>query len=301
MTLECPQVCTLQTCPLSCAQVTYKPSLAGNALYIAIFCLLLIVHVILGIKYKTWGFLVGMILGLVLEVIGYGGRIILHNNPFKFGAFLLYLIPLTVGPACICGSIYLCLSRLVVAYGQNIARFSPRVYAIVFMSSDFISLALQAIGGAISSTANTISQSNMGRYIMIAGLSYQVLSLAVYILVGVDFIRRTRTGGERNIAFDSIRAKSKFKWFQYALWFSTILIFIRSIYRVVELQGGYRGTIAGIQVAFMILEGPLIILATLALAIFHPGYAFDGQWNAARWSLRKSKAALLDIKESESP
>jgi hypothetical protein len=139
------------------------------------------------------------------------------------------LIPLTIGPACICASIYLCLSRLVVAYGRDVARFSPRIYAIAFMSSDFISLCLQAAGGAISSSANTLSDSNMGRYIMIAGLAYQVLSLVFFMLAWGDFIIRIRRTDERNANFDHIRAKPKFKWFQYCM-FSNCLNIIDNLY-----------------------------------------------------------------------
>lgn len=81
--------CTVGTCPLSCAQVEYVPTLAGNAVYAAAFGLLLIVQLWLGIKYKTWGFTVGMICGLILEVVGYAGRIMLHDNPFDFNNFIM--------------------------------------------------------------------------------------------------------------------------------------------------------------------------------------------------------------------
>ena len=74
------------------------------------------------------------------------------------------------------------------------------------------------------------------------------------------------------------------------LWIATIFIFIRSIYRVVELQDGFDGTIANNEVAFMILEGPMIILASLLLTVFHPGYVFEGNWHAAAWSLRGKKS-----------
>jgi hypothetical protein len=84
-------ICTLQTCPLACAQVTYVPSLGGNVTYLVIIAFLAIAHLILGIKYKTWGFVVGMTCGLFLEVIGYIGRILLHNNPFDFNAFLMFV------------------------------------------------------------------------------------------------------------------------------------------------------------------------------------------------------------------
>ena len=40
--------CTVRTCPLSCAQVEYVPTLAGNAVYAAAFSLLLIAQLGLG-------------------------------------------------------------------------------------------------------------------------------------------------------------------------------------------------------------------------------------------------------------
>ncbi len=81
--------CTVGTCPLSCAQVEYLPTLAGNAAYAAAFGLLLIVQLGIGIKYESWGFTVGMICSLILEVVGYAGRIMLHDNPFDFNNFIM--------------------------------------------------------------------------------------------------------------------------------------------------------------------------------------------------------------------
>lgn len=81
--------CTVETCPLSCAQVEYLPTLAGNAVHAAIFGLLLVAQIGLGIRYKTWGFMVGMVCGLILEVVGYAGRIMLHDNPFDFNNFIM--------------------------------------------------------------------------------------------------------------------------------------------------------------------------------------------------------------------
>lgn len=74
-----------------------------------------------------------------------------------------------------------------------------------------------------------------------------------------------------------------------ALWIATILILVRSIYRVIELQGGFKGAVASNEAAFMIFEGPMIILAVFFLTIFHPGPAFAGKWSTATWSLRQKK------------
>jgi hypothetical protein len=74
--------CTLTTCPVELANIRYVPSLAGNASYLAVFVFFLLVHIILGIRFRTWGFLGGMVGGLILEIIGYAARIGMHNNQF---------------------------------------------------------------------------------------------------------------------------------------------------------------------------------------------------------------------------
>lgn len=85
--------CTLGTCPLSEANFTYVPTLAGNVLYLALFAVMLPAQVVMGMRWKTWGYLIGMVGGLALEVIGYAGRIQLHYNPFPFDPFLEYDSP----------------------------------------------------------------------------------------------------------------------------------------------------------------------------------------------------------------
>lgn len=75
--------CNTTVCPLSLAQITgYVPSLGGNVFYLAIFALLIVAQVFLGIKHRTWGFLGGMVGGLVLEILGYASRVELHQDPF---------------------------------------------------------------------------------------------------------------------------------------------------------------------------------------------------------------------------
>lgn len=297
--ITCPadtSFCTVGTCPLVCAHIHYLPTVPGNATYAGIFGVLLVAQLVFGIRFKTWGFMVGMICGLILEVVGYIGRIMLHHNPFNFNNFIIYLVPLTIAPAFLAAGVYLCLSRIIVANGSHISRFSPRTYALCFMIFDFISLVLQGAGGGIAATANTNSGSNAGRSIMVAGVVFQVVSLLTFMLLVAEFMWRLRNVPEssKDSRFGQLRATRKFQWFIYAIWIATILIFVRSVYRVAELQQGFGGPIAQKQVLFMILEGPMIFLAVTALTILHPGIAFDGQWVQAGWSLRGRETGKED-------
>lgn len=83
-----PELCTLDTCPLSLANVDYVPSLAGNALYVALFSLVLASQLGLGVYYRTWTYLIAMGGGLLGEIIGYVGRVQMHYNPFTQNPFL---------------------------------------------------------------------------------------------------------------------------------------------------------------------------------------------------------------------
>lgn len=83
-----------------------------------------------------------------------------------------------------------------------------------------------------------------------------------------------------------------------------MLIYIRSVYRIVELQGGFSGKVANDQASFMVLEGPMIILAVLALTVSHPGRVFDGLWKLSGQGTRGNSgytqnAAFVDDEQEE--
>ena len=83
---------------------------------------------------------------------------------FNFNAFLINLVPLTIAPAFITASIYLCLSRIVTLYDPTISvsRLKPLTYSYIFVTADFVSLLLQAAGGAIAAISDKKSTTDMG-------------------------------------------------------------------------------------------------------------------------------------------
>ncbi|KAJ5138295.1 uncharacterized protein N7515_003143 [Penicillium bovifimosum] len=287
------EYCTLDLCPITEAYVYYVPSLAGNAIFVAIFALLLVAQIVLGIRYRTWAYLAGLFGGLVLEVIGYAGRIQMHYNPFRFDPYLEYLICLTIGPAFISASIYICLGRIVVVYGESISFLRPRTYTIVFIICDLISLLLQAAGGAITSVADAdeADLSQAGINIMIAGLASQVASLAIFMALCLAFAWNVhKNKHELNPDPSMVKLRSSMKWkaFIGGLILATITIFIRSVFRVAELKSGFHSALANDEVMFMILEGAMMAIALLCLTILHPGVCFAGHWNTTKWTFRKN-------------
>ncbi|KAL8685908.1 MAG: hypothetical protein Q9218_007472 [Villophora microphyllina] len=304
-------LCTLQTCPLSIAQVHYVPSLAGNTIYLALFSLLLVLQLLFGCYWRTWSFTGAVFGGLVLEILGYVSRVQMHYNPFKSNPFLMYLIVLTIAPCFITAAIYLCLSRIILIYGEHLARFKPRTYTIIFISCDVFSLVLQAIGGALADTADSGSDAQQtGINIMIAGLGFQVFSLTVFATLCADFAWAVRKSGGLSQEELRVRLRHSTPRLFYAfiggessrstvprlilprlvlaLWpapvliltisLATFTIYVRSVFRVAELCGGFDGSLANDQITFMVLEGAMVSIACIAITLVHPGMVVGRTW-----------------------
>lgn len=227
---------------------------------------------------------------------------------------------LTIGPIFLSGAIYLCLARIIVAYGAHLSRFQPRVYTIGFICCDLLSLALQAAGGGITSYATTEKKHKHGVNIMVTGLSLQVFSLVVFIVCCGDFASRVSRAGKSslNSTHATLRHSSKFRSFLYGkhvlrcgihcsvanmflgLSLATFCILIRSCFRVAELSHGFGSKLANQQVTFMILEGAMIVIASVTLTSLHPGVAFQGSWVEADFTVWHShKHGVVDESDAE--
>lgn len=85
--------CTLAICPVEWSILTYQPSIAANSVFIALFGIALVIHAVEGFRWRhtLGGFAVPMILGIIDEILGYAGRLIMHGNPFSFPGFLMQI------------------------------------------------------------------------------------------------------------------------------------------------------------------------------------------------------------------
>lgn len=120
--------CTLQVCPITASIYEYQPSIAANAILLALFGISLIICIAQSVKWRTWVFLSIMSFGYAAEMIGYGGRLMLHNNPFSFVGFIiqigispllfrgrctdLFLVCLTIAPVFFTAVVYTMISKM---------------------------------------------------------------------------------------------------------------------------------------------------------------------------------------------
>lgn len=83
--------CTFDTCNIEQSIFQYRPSLPANAFFIAIFGVSMIIHLYQGYRWKQWTFSALFSLGCASEMIGYGGRIMMYQNPWNYTGFMLQI------------------------------------------------------------------------------------------------------------------------------------------------------------------------------------------------------------------
>lgn len=107
----------------------YKMSMAANAALLALFSLSFLGFVgTYAVTRRGFGFTFAFVAGTILEILGYAGRIMGALNPWSEDGFLMQICCLTIGPAFLAGGVYLCLRRIVYAFGPENSRIKPELY-----------------------------------------------------------------------------------------------------------------------------------------------------------------------------
>ncbi|KAG9548226.1 RTA1-domain-containing protein, partial [Aureobasidium melanogenum] len=274
-----PAHCTKDTCPASYSVYGYAPNLGANAFFVALFALSCLVFCYQARLYRKWlGFSIAMILGTALESVGYGSRLILSNDPFSPTGFKLNIVLLTFAPAFLTAGIYLLLKQLTLSLQPRLSPLKPSLYTPIFVSCDLLAIVLQGAGGALSAAAANGTNKkllDLGVDVMIAGLSSQVVTLAIFaVLAGTFFLRIAGAKGGLSPAAGHLWQATNFRFFIGSAITAFTLIFIRCAYRIAELKDGWGSPIMRREGEFIVLDSVMISVAAVLLNVFHPGRCF---------------------------
>ncbi|KAI9890848.1 MAG: hypothetical protein M1814_003487 [Vezdaea aestivalis] len=301
-------------CPVEATIYGYYPTLGSNAALLAIFALCALAQFTIGLWKKTWTFALVLTIGCAAEALGYAGRLMLNSNPWSIAGFQIQICCLIMAPAFLAAGIYLTLKYLVLTFGPEHSRLKPRYYTWVFISADFLSLVLQAIGGGIAASSETDSMRDAGSNVMIAGIVWQVATLAGFAGLTLNFFARVyRARESMSLEAKAVKSSLKFKFFISAIIISFLTIFIRCIYRyalspspsrpslkknikanplthsIPEMVGGWGSELMQNELDFMVLDGAMCAIAAVLLTVFHPGFCFPIMTAA-----QAKKARILD-------
>lgn len=220
-------------CPVEATLYGYRPSFAGNIVLAAVFAACTLGQLVLGLRYKLRAFTFAVSVGCAGEAVGYGGRIIMHSNPWSAGGFKTQIVCLVLSPSFLAAGIYLTIKSLVTYFGPEYSRLKPRLYTIIFISCDVFSMVIQAVGGGVAS-ANDPSIVGIGSKIIVAGIAFQVATMAVCLLLAAEFGYKIHKN-QHTFHQSGTAMPAKFRFYAICIAVAFLCIFVRCIYRYAQL------------------------------------------------------------------
>ncbi|KAL3423043.1 RTA1 like protein [Phlyctema vagabunda] len=241
----------------------YIPSIAASVIFTLLFIGATSAHFWRQFKTRSkfcWPFS----LGCLFEVIGYAGRATAANKTEKLMPYVIQSFFLLVAPALFAASIYMTLGRIIrCVKGEHHSIIRINWLTKVFVTSDVLSFMVQ--GGSSGLMFNE-STAHIGEMVVLVGLFIQIIAFGLFFICAVIFKRRM----DARPTLESYIATAPWKQTLYMLYTVSILIFVRSIFRVVEYIQGQQGYSMKHEWTLYIFDSIPMFVVAVVFFIYYP-------------------------------
>ncbi|KAJ7664512.1 RTA1 like protein [Mycena polygramma] len=263
------------------SQYGYIPTEKVALIFLALFGFSTALHMGQAVYFRMWWLLPTACLCGIGELVGWSGRLWSSFSPSLDDPYMMQITTTIIAPTPLIAVSFILLGRIVERVGPCFSRISPRWYSRIFVSCDFVALVVQGLGGGLAASADDEAGANMGAHIMLGGIIFQFVAIIVYTACAIDFLRNYN--GSRPVREVQLSARvehpmdPQVKQMIYALAFSTFVLLVRSVYRIIELATGWHGKIIETEIYFNVFDGAMVVLAIFTINIAHPGLLLGGR------------------------
>ncbi|KAG9242448.1 RTA1 like protein-domain-containing protein [Calycina marina] len=266
----------------------YTPNLVLCILGIVLFTIAFVAHLFQVLRYRIWSFL-PLTVACVLEIVGYVFRSLSSKvNPYRVVYFVVQYFFIVTAPVLVSASIYVCLTHFLSWADKSESNFSrswflgKKFILWTFITIDVITTIIQVAGAALIGVAESNQDdSATANNILLVGLAIQCFAFLVYLLLlSIVTVKMLKSQVLKE------RIKQRKPPFILILWLSSILVYLRTLFRLIETSEGVYGKLSTHEAYFGGLEFAPMVVAVWLLAIWHPG-----RWpsNFKREEMRLSK------------
>jgi hypothetical protein len=140
----------------------------------------------------------------------------------------------------------------------------PNVILGIFITCDVVATVVQIVGSALIGVAySKFKNPNTPNNILLAGLAFQVFSFAVFVLSFSFFLWKSR-----------MVTSTVFKSFSCALGVTTMMVYLRTCFRLAETTQGLQHYLSTHEVFFGCLGCAPVVVAVYTFLYWHPGRWF---------------------------
>ncbi|KAL4967098.1 RTA1 domain-containing protein [Aspergillus stella-maris] len=247
----------------------YVPSLAAGAVFTALFFLSAAGHVARFVVVRLTPSIL-LAIGAIIELVGWAARIWSAKCPYNEAGFKTQVTLLVVGPVFFTAAIYLFLTQLIQHYGAQYSLLKPKLYLWIFISIDVLSLIIQAAGAGIASSQLGKPDGNpkRGSNVVAGGMIFQIVAMTVFVVFFAVFLKRLYG------ALPRTAVRKRDNNLILAIISSLVVIYIRNIFRAVQLIQGFTSYLFTTERFFIALDGAMMFVA---VAVFNLVDVLPGQ------------------------
>lgn len=204
-------------------------------------------------------------------MVGYGVRAGARNNTGKLMPFVIQNMFTLIAPVLFAASIYMTLGRIIDSvHGAKYSLVKPSKITLTFVLGDALSFLVQGNGAGLS----VIQKPGFAKWaerIVVIGLLIQIIMFALFCVLSVVFHRRMRRGPPAQ----SYSATASWESGLYMLYAVSLLIMVRSIFRVIEYTQGQTGYALSHEWTLYVFDSLLMFAVTVIFA-----WRFPSQFDA---------------------
>ncbi|KAI4665603.1 uncharacterized protein J4E78_003065 [Alternaria triticimaculans] len=231
----------------------YTPSAGAGYTFLILFAIGGLTHLIMLIPLRSW-FFIPFVLGCVGEAAGYYGRAWSSQNIRQGSPYLLQLMLILAAAPLLAATIYMTLGRLIRSLdATHHAVMNPRWTTKIYVIIDIGSFVCQIMGSAMQASGDPDGVKT-GTTVVIAGLGTQLVAFAFFILMAVVFHRRLNNEPTST----SRRTHVKWRRYMWALYSVSVLVVVRSIFRLAEFIEGPESKVYQTEAYLYVFDAALI-------------------------------------------
>ncbi|KAK3302738.1 RTA1 like protein-domain-containing protein [Chaetomium strumarium] len=275
----------------------YRPSNIAAYVFLALFALATLGHVLYFFWLRAWVF-IPFILGGVCQVFGYLERAAAHSSPTKLGPWILQNMLLLVSPPLLAATVYMAYGRIATALLNHgltttvtksskhrdrrncchslCCTCSPtRAYVLV----DVLAIFTQLIGTVLPASG-TPEAARLSKIVVVVGLVAQVVALCVFLGVGCARLHVRLLKRRREDPSSSSSSSSSLSWviainnrlgYLVVLEIAAGMLLVRSVVRGAEyLEGTDGGVVAGHEVFIYVFDALPMLVVMGGFLVMHP-------------------------------
>ncbi|ANZ77982.1 BA75_04991T0 [Komagataella pastoris] len=254
----------------------YNPSLPAAIAFAVVFSLLTLIQSFLvfhvgvrqnftinyGRKKRLCCIMIPFIVGLLMESVGYVARAFATQDKDSIIVYCMQSTFILIAPVLMAATLYMVFGELVKTTNtEQHTCIRMKYFTKILVAADVVSLLVQAAGGGLIAMD---SARKWGKIIVIVGLFIQIIFFGGFFILSIVYTIQVHKHARTLV--------SKYSHWTLSfvvLFITSLLILVRSVFRVVEFFGGYDGAIASNEKLIYGLDAVPILVGSIIFVFFN--------------------------------